>query len=123
MVYTRGMEQPTTPRTTDYTATRYAQLGDLSYHLRAVRRALDAIDDAMATDSHGEALWIAEQAHLLAQSAAQIQTYSVGLALFERASWEDIGDLMDLTAEETEERYYRLNGPRRGDHLGTLTRP
>lgn len=121
--------------TQSFTATEYEYMSDLAYHLRAVRRALDGIEtevemasdhkdnDGIVSQSQrtADALWCVAQADLLANCALAVQRYTVGLARFEHATWQEIGDELDVTKQAVSERYRAMSGVQRGDVTGVLT--
>lgn len=118
---------------TEFFATDYPHNNDVEHYLRTARQALDTIEQLWRSehrDTDGfeseaqrksDALFAVEKADRLLFASQQLQTYLVGSARFERATWEHIGEALKVSKQAVSERYRGVAGPQRGDQIGTLT--
>lgn len=118
---------------TTFYAENYSHRPDVEHYLRTARRYLDAIEsawraepinlDEVESDAQRQehALLALQNAQSLDFAAGQLQTYLVGAARFEHATWQQVGEVLDVSKQAVSERYRGVAGPQRGDKLGTLT--
>lgn len=118
---------------TEFFADNYPHNADVEHYLRTAHQALDVIErlwrsehldlDGFESEAQrkSDALYAVEKADRLQFAAEQLGTYLVGSARFERATWSELGEVLEVSKQAVSERYRGVAGPQRGDHIGTLT--
>lgn len=118
---------------TDFYALSYDHRGDIEHYLRVAHAELGKMRDAWndlnndpdheQTRRREDAIYCLQAAEHLNFAAERLTWYAAGLARFEHATWQQIGDVFDSSKQAASERFRaHAESPRRGDKTGTLTR-